>query len=282
MTNLNWQRRRILIWGKTRPELSTTYKEIVCTGGVFADTTRLVRLYPIPLRYLDDERVFKKYQWIEAEVARNLSDPRPESFRIAPDGIELGETIPTDRGNWDDRAKWVIQPHNIFSSVETLQAQQKQDRTSLGLVKPAKVTGVSAVRVPQKETENFTTRYEEAIRQMDLPLDPDTGRQVKPLRAADYRFKISFSCDDLTCTGHEFSVLDWEMDALYFRLRSQYDRSRQQAADGVVKQLQDQVCAPNKDLLFYLGNFAQRPWVFSIVGLWWPKRKRVEPQGTLF
>lgn len=282
MTHLAWQRRRILIWGKTRPELSKSYREVVCTGGVFEDTRRLVRLYPIPLRFLDDEQVFRKYQWIEAEVARNLSDTRPESFRIAPEGIEVGETIPPGRGNWDYRAAWVMQPDNLFRSVEALQSQQKEDHTSLGLVKPAEVTEVKAVRVPQAEAENFMTRYEEAIRQMHLPLDPDTGREVKPLRAADYRFKISFRCDDPECTGHEFSVLDWEMDAFYFRLRSEYQRSRQEAAKGVVERLRDQVCAPDKDLHFFLGNFAQRPWVFSIVGLWWPKKKPVEPQQKLF
>jgi len=282
MTHLDWQRRRILIWGKTRPELSKSYREVVCTGGVFEDTRRLVRLYPIPLRFLDDEQVFRKYQWIEAEVARNLSDPRPESFRIAPEGIELGETIPPGRGNWNDRAAWIMQPDNLFRSVEALQARQKEDRISLGLVKPAEVTEVKAVRVPEAEAANFMARYEEAIRQMDLPLDPDTGREVKPLRAADYRFKISFRCDDPECTTHEFSVLDWEMDALYFRLRTEYQRSQQEAAQGVVERLRDQVCAPDKDLHFFLGNFAQRPWVFSIVGLWWPKKRTVEPQQKLF
>lgn len=282
MTHLAWQRRRILIWGKTRPELSKSYREVVCTGGVFEDTRRLVRLYPIPLRFLDDEQVFRKYQWIEAEVARNLSDVRPESFRIAPERIELGDTIPPGSVGWDARAEWIMQPDNLFRSVEALQTQQKEDHTSLGLVKPTEVTEVKAVRVPQVEAENVMARYAEVIRQMDLPLDPDTGREVKPLRAADYRFKISFRCDDDECMGHEFSVLDWEMDALYFRLRTKYQRSHQEAAGGVVEKLRDQVCANDKDLHFFLGNFAQRPWVFSIVGLWWPKKKPVEPQKTLF
>ena len=67
----HWERRRILIWGKTRPELSAKYREIVCTGGVFEDTKCLVRLYPIPLRYLEDERV--------AFVSKSPKDPRPET-----------------------------------------------------------------------------------------------------------------------------------------------------------------------------------------------------------
>lgn len=128
-----WEKRKILIWGKTRPEVSTKYREIVCTGGVFEDTKRLVRIYPIPLRYLKDESIFKKYQWIEAQVAKNESDPRPESYRINPDTITTSGVIKTDRdGNWDQRAKWVMNENNIFESVEALQGKQSEDKTSLG------------------------------------------------------------------------------------------------------------------------------------------------------
>ena len=68
------ERKRILIWGKTRPELSRSYHETVCTGGVLADTRRLIRLYPIPLRYLEDDKVFRKYQWIEADIVKSDRD----------------------------------------------------------------------------------------------------------------------------------------------------------------------------------------------------------------
>ena len=81
-----WERKKILIWGKTRPELSKTHKETVCTGGVFEDTKKFVRLYPIPLRYLDDERYFKKYQWIEADVRKAMRDARTESYNIRYSG----------------------------------------------------------------------------------------------------------------------------------------------------------------------------------------------------
>jgi hypothetical protein len=48
------------------------------------------------------------------------------------------------------------------------------------------------------------------------------------------------------------------------------------ASQDVVTKLRDQVCAPDKDLHFFLGNFHGRPWQFSIVGLWWPKKKPVD------
>src|SRR5580704_6023249 len=100
-----WERRRILVWGKTRPEVSRNYRETVCTGGVFEDTGRLVRLYPIPLRYLDDQKYFKKYQWITADVQpAGPRDKRPESYRIRFDRIEVGETIDTGRNSeWSER-----------------------------------------------------------------------------------------------------------------------------------------------------------------------------------
>lgn len=280
MSQLNWKRRRILIWGKTRPELSATYREVVCTGGVFEDTRRLVRIYPVPLRYLDDESKFKKYQWIEAEVARNLKDPRPESYKIRYTGIETGETIPTKRGNWDARADWVMQPENIFPSVEALQERQEADWTSLGLVRPAEVLDIKASRVSPKETEQFIERYREAVSQMELPLDPETGREIKPLRSADFYFRIHFRCDDPRCSGvHKFKVLDWEMDALYFRLRQ--DRSRQAAAEGVVGKLRE-ITGPGKDFYLFLGNIFSHPKKFTAVGLWYPKKKPADPQRRLF
>jgi len=281
MSRLQWQRRRILIWGKTRPELSQTYREIVCTGGVFADTRRLVRLYPIPLRYLDDEKDFKKYQWIEAEVARNLSDPRPESHKVRFEGIKTGAFVPTKTGNWDARAEWIMGPDHVFSSVEALQDRQAQDSTSLGLVQPARVSDIRAVQVSKQEKLEFMKRYEEAVKQMELPLDPETGKEIKPLRAADFRFKIHFRCADPRCQrDHQFSVLDWEMDALYFKLRTQQERSPQLAAQGVVDKLRE-CCSPEKELSLFLGNIFTHPQKFTIVGLWYPKRRSQKPQLEL-
>src|SRR5438552_13822171 len=121
-----WERKRILIWGKTRPELSKNHKETVCTGGVFEDTKTFVRLYPIPLRYLDDERYFKKYQWIEADVRKAMKDPRPESYNVRPDTIALRETIPTERGDWSRRAEWIMTPEHVFDSVTALQASREK------------------------------------------------------------------------------------------------------------------------------------------------------------
>jgi len=276
-----WQRRQILIWGKTRPDLSKTHREVVCTGGVFADTKKLVRLYPIPLRYLDDEKVFKKYQWIEADVLKATSDVRPESYKIRVDNIKVLSTIPTHNGSWDERAQWIMQPDNIYQSVEALQAQQQRSGTSLGLVKPVLISNVRAVPVPRDEKIQFWAKYDDALRQMDLPLDPDTGREIKPLRPPDYRFKVSFRCDDSQCVSpHVFSILDWELDALYFR-GIKNGLAPDAASEQVVSKLQDEVFSGRKDVYFYLGNMSSHHQVFTAVGLWWPNKKPTEPGEQL-
>src|SRR5258708_3148291 len=158
-----WQRRKILIWGKTRPEVSTKYRETVCTGGVWAENGRLVRIYPVPLRYMDDENIFKKYKWIEADVTKSTSDPRPESYKIRYDTVKTGDLILPGKGNWDERAKWIIRDENIAPSVEALKASQELDGTSLRLVKPLEVIKVFAEPIAQFDRERFWDRYNVAI-----------------------------------------------------------------------------------------------------------------------
>lgn len=274
-----WQRRQILIWGKTRPELSLTYKEIVCTGGVFRDTGKLVRLYPIPLRFMDNERLFAKYQWIEADVARNPRDPRPESFKIRYGDIKvLGKVKTRPGGDWSGRASLLLQPQNVFQSVEALQQRQRQDGTSLGIVKPKEVLSVRAKFIPPREQALLMERWEECSRQGELALEGESIREIEPLAAPQYWFLIRFTCEDPRCTGHEFKNLDWEVDAYYHRRRKDHGDNEDQAADEVVRHL-TAICGPDRDLRFFVGNIANHPGVFTLVGLWHPKRQR---QSLLF
>jgi hypothetical protein len=266
-----WQRKRILMWGKTRPELSKKYREIVCCGGVFQDTRRLVRVYPVPLRFIDADHVFKKYQWIEADVMKASNDLRPESYKISADNITVLGEIPTRNGNWDDRAEWIMNPENIYQSVEALQDQQQKDRTSLGLVQPAEIVSFHAVPYSQKDRDTFWDEYKNALQQMELPLNAD-GHEVRPITPPDYQYKVRFRCNDERCTHvHDFSIKDWELDALYTGQRKR-GKSRDEAADDVVKKLYRDL-SPDHDVYFYLGNISNHQHIFMVGGLWYPKKK---------
>jgi hypothetical protein len=272
------ERKRILIWGKTRPELSRSYRETVCTGGILADTRRLIRLYPIPLRFLTDESVFSKYQWIEADIAKSTKDYRPESYRIRIDSVVVGEKVPTE-DNWQLRAEWVMNPQNLHASVEALQDAQKRDKTSLGIIKPKEFVDFVAEAVPDEERNDYWLRYAQVMAQPDLPFEQEP-EQTTPLPPPDYRYRIRFRCDDPACTRvHDFGVFDWEADALYATCRRRGD-TPEQARDKVLDKLRN-VCGDDKDTHFFLGNIFSHQHVFTIVGLWYPK-KRSHRQMDLF
>src|SRR5262249_15648674 len=157
---------------------------------------------------LDDERYFKKYQWIEADVRKAIRDARPESYNIRCDSIQLGDVIPTESGDWSRREEWLLQPDHIFESVTALQAARGSTGTRIGMVKPHEVFDVSAEPYPDDEKRQFWSKYHAIMAQQELPFEPEDVMQVKPISPPDFRFKIHFRSGD---KEHEFSVFDWEV-----------------------------------------------------------------------
>jgi hypothetical protein len=98
---------RVLITVKTYPTLSRKYGETVCTAGIREDGT-WVRIYPVPFRRLDEAEQYSKFDWLECRLARNPSDPRPETFRP----VDEGELQPVDHigtaSNWRERRRIVL------------------------------------------------------------------------------------------------------------------------------------------------------------------------------
>ncbi len=101
---------KLLITVKTYPIPSAKYDELVCTAGVREDGT-FVRLYPINFRDLPYSQQYRKYQWINVEVAKHAGrDVRKESYRPDTTTIQiLGEPIATGRsGDWSERVKFAL------------------------------------------------------------------------------------------------------------------------------------------------------------------------------
>ena len=199
------------------------------------------------------------------------SDLRPESYRIRFDGIRPGEEIKIKKGDWSARAEWILQDRNVFESVEALLDAQEKDRTSLGLVKPREVQRVVSVKVPKAEKEAFWKKYRKITAQLEFPFQEE--EPVNPLPPPDFRFQIRFQCADDRCvTPHNLSVLDHEISALYYRCLKA-EANRDVAAKMVVQKLEE-VSGLKKDLYLFLGNSKAHPQSFSIVGLWYPKKKK--------
>jgi len=259
-TPMQWQTRDILICVKTYPEYSQKYTETVCTAGVLRDTKELVRLYPVPYRYLDGQRQFAKYQWITASISKS-TDSRPESYKINADTIRLGDMIET-KGDWSERKRWVLSESNICSSLEALIEKQQEHNTSLGIISPTKIVGFSIKRKADSELAEAEQKKASIMRQLDM------FKEKQELDIIPFRFYLKFNCDSPSCHGHEISILDWEVVQLYRKIK------RENNWEGKIRdKVLNQICSDSRDTYLIMGNMAARRHIFCILGFFWPAKK---------
>ncbi len=251
----------ILITVKTYPKVSKGYRETVCTAGIRKDTREMIRIYPIPFRYLKGKHQFSKYQWISAVIHKRTQDVRPESYIIEPDTIELKEHIGT-KNDWNERCSWILKSPHVFNSVEVLQEAREHDKTSLGVVKPAEITGFKIKSKSAPELEELNKKKDLIFSQMDLFED------IKDLEIIPYKFVLQFKCSDARCNGHEMSILDWEFAQLYRNMKYQKDWK-----EKIEKKMQD-ICDKKRDTYLFFGNMAQRHHIFCILGFFYPPHCR--------
>jgi hypothetical protein len=91
-----------------------------------------------------------------------------------------------------------------------------------------------------------------------------------PLEAPRFKGYYKWRCGETNCPTHEQSIIDWEFVALQRHL---WRRSAADAMDAIKTRFHDQLCAPDNDVAFYVGNQAKRPHTFSILGVYYPKKE---------
>jgi hypothetical protein len=279
-----WTKKKFLIWGKTYPEFSKTYYETVCTGAVDAETGRLVRIYPVTLRYMKEP--FKAYDWIEVEAERNTADFRPESFRIRQDSLKVVGHIDTKKkGDWPERRRWILGPKSVFSSVEALQAAEAADHTSLGLIRPKEIRRVYMRKKPDAERDEWDRQRAAALQQKELFVDAET--ETQDLQYMPVQYRACFRCDDPDCkTEHDLSILDW---GVYVLSRREYAaRGPAMAEQKVIEKIEELLDPSKREPFLFLGNTKGHSQSFMIVGLFHPPIEPAPPvaepprQGSLF
>jgi hypothetical protein len=251
---------RVLITVKTYPHPSRSYQELACTAGVLEDGT-FIRLYPIPYRYQPYEQQYRKYEWIEVEVEKHDKDPRKESFRPKIESIRCtGEVIKSNpKDGWADRRRYVLAKGT--QTMEELWALQGEDKTSLGIVRPAAVTDFTI----ESDDPEWKPEWQALFQQLRL-----FGPNQKPLEKIPFKFSYKFKCQSPDCKGHKMMIEDWEVGQLY---RNEVLRlgSAERACESVRKKFYDQMCGPDKDTHFFVGTVLKHgTWV--ILGVFWPPR----------
>lgn len=115
---------RVLITVKTYPTLSSKYDEVVCTAGLKEDGS-WIRVYPVPFRQLDDYEKYSKFDWVEIDIERNLSDPRHESYRPKSE-IKILDHVDTSN-NWRERREIILKKGKVYTSFDEIIALNKDN-----------------------------------------------------------------------------------------------------------------------------------------------------------
>lgn len=250
-----WASIKVLITARTYPAPAKKGIEVSCTAGVTEDG-RWIRLFPVPWRFLDEDKRFRKYQWIEARVRRS-SDHRAESFTIDIDSIKiLTDPLPSVK-RWAER-KQVVDPLLSPSLCDLQRRRNATKEPTLGFFKPREITRL--VLEPQDPT--WSERDQAKLRQKTLFTVPLT----KELEQLPFKFVYHFKCIESTCRGHKLSCTDWEMGQAYRKWSQRY-------GDGWEEKFRQRFETEMKDRFdthFFVGTTKSNPNAWIIVGLFYP------------
>ena len=255
-----WVKQRVLITVRTYPVPARKGIEVSCTAGV-TDQGRWIRLFPIPYRFLDEDRRFRKYQWIDVDTLKAPNDQRAESYNLNHETISIGATVPPDR-EWQAR-RAVLQP----LIAQSLCALQKAQTATLGLIKPRKINRL----VIEATDPNWTLEQLGRLQQLDL----FHKSPAQLLEKLPYAFKYEFTCEEPECRGHSMTCTDWEMGQSYRRWRNTYGDEWERA----FRTKYEAEMTDRFDTHFFVGNLHQYPNAWIIVGLFYPPKQLI---GDLF
>jgi hypothetical protein len=253
-----WTKKRVLITVRTYPVPARKGVEVSCTAGI-TDDGNWIRLFPIPWRFLDKDKRFRKYQYIEARVAKSQSDVRPESYEIDIDSINiLPESVPSDN-------KWEARKVKIFplktQSLCFLQSERDRNKQpTLGFFKPRVINGFRIKPTNTKWTEEELARLKQYSLFNNAPLTQ--------LEKIPHDFYYEFICDEPNCHGHTLSCTDWEMGALYRKCKYKYGINWEQKFRDTF----ETKIILGKDTHFFVGTLRTHPSEWIIVGLFYPPK----------
>jgi hypothetical protein len=232
--------------------------EVSCTAGI-TDDGKWIRLYPIPYRWLDNDKRFRKYQCIEAKIIKSQSDIRPESYKVDINSINiLSEPISTSN-NWKDRKASIfpLMAHSLCF------LQGERDRTgepTLGFFKPKRL---NKLLIKPAETPKWTD--DELVRLKQTSMFGNSP--IKDLGKLPYEFSYNFECDEPNCVGHTLSCNDWEVGAAYWKWFNRYGiqwetKFRETFETKMI----------NNDTHLFVGTIHGHPNRWVIIGLFYPPK----------
>jgi len=238
---------KVLITVKTYPTISEKYKELACTAG-FREDGSWIRLYPIPFRLLDQEHQYKKYQWVEVDIARNKGDQRPESHRVlSTSEIRLLDEVGTDR-EWEERRKLVLDNQKIYTNLKEIIGLAHGNKVSLVVFRAAEVLEFVVEATEPEWPHEKITGILNRMKQGHL-FEDQSLEDFRIMPKLPYKFSYRFRDD----AGGESKLMieDWEIGQLYWNCEKRYGKNR--AVQKVRQKYMDDF-VKTKDLYLFLGT----------------------------
>lgn len=269
-------RLKILITVKAYPAISRKYNETVCTAGI-TEEGKWIRIYPIPFRQLNYDKQFRKYEWIELTLERNLSDFRPESFRpkdlFLKDMVSYGVVEP-DGDIWMERRKFILK--KVYTNLEHLISEAKNLKicTSLAVFKPTQILDFT-YEVTEREWNKKKINYLETKKlQLNL-FDNQDEEDISEFELVNkLPFKFSFSFKDDSEKKSKLMIEDWETGMLFGNSLIRHHGNEKKACDDVKNKYFNDF-ARTKDYYLFLGTtmlyHLTAPNRFVIIGDFRPK-----------
>jgi hypothetical protein len=238
---------RILITVRTYPVISTEYIETVCTGGI-TDDGEWRRLYPVSWRYLEQEKQYGTYDVVEVQV-KNGKDTRPESRTPVIGSLRIVSKVKT----WQARREW-IEP----TMFESMQAMIEAERS----LAPVRVREVLEF-IANPTEDQWNPAQLEKLKQAHL------FEERKPLEKVPYDFRLRW----VDGRGVEYNshVMAWEFGEAWRAYRRRYD----DAVAVMREKWMNDLCGPQRDVAFFMGNQNRFRDQFSVCGIFCPPKDTV-------
>ena len=244
-SDVRWQSKRALIIGRASPEPSRSHIETVCTGAI-TEEGEVLRLYPIPLRYLQPGSQYKLWTWAKFDVQKNPSDKRKESYKVRDGSIEVLREIK------DKAERFSFLEKAMFLDRGTLDRQYHQDWTSIGIV------------------EIEFLKFYAALTKKDWRKDKPYMRQshlytpTKPLEQLPFEMRLKFRCkNNPECKTHESALIGWKYMEAFRQFRKKYP-SPEAAFDAIRNKLTSLFADQQRRAFALLGtHFKYGSWMVA-------------------
>ena len=265
------KKQKIFITVKTYPTLSKKYDELVCTAGILDDGS-WARIYPLPFRKLDYDNRYRKYQWLEIPLRKNISDPRPESYKVV-DIVQIkliGEPVGTAKG-WQERKRIIFSKNPIYTDLAELIERAKRNELSLAIFKPAEIMEFVVKEAEREWSKDKLSLLKAKARQLSLfQTVEEAEREFSIVNKLPYKFFYRFR--DRNGRQAKLMIEDWEIGMLYWNCLKNSAGNEQVAISKVREKYFDSFI--KKDVYLFLGTTKQfHGWAknpFVIIGVFYP------------